>query len=280
MGNYSWTSYVNNCLPSMARQSPLPYSVYATLQHTQNAAEFVLFQRKQRAGNHTEVASVRWCSFNGYLILAWGSSPFYITVFSHHVCGISTSFPSANSLNLHKIPSTEVRRRGAVIFFLVLAHRYAMVFRILLNSFMRSRAAGWVHPILMFLIVPGWFFTFLLGWQARRRRLNFSPEREALITAPVSNKRHHKLSAALAFLTAFAMFFALLVNYIQNGVLYPGTHLYGGFVFLLLMSANIALVPWFKDTHKLRILHITIGLALLVTAVSQVISGIPILQYL
>lgn len=135
------------------------------------------------------------------------------------------------------------------------------------------------HPLVMSILIMLWVVTWLLGIQARQRRLNprATSETGLLSGIPSADRRHHKLSASLVFLTTAGCFSGMGNTYARTGRLFPGPHLWGGLAVLLAASANVSLVPWFKDIPRIRLLHATNGLLIILLLANQIMSGIPIL---
>lgn len=137
-----------------------------------------------------------------------------------------------------------------------------------------------VHPILMLTLMPCWLATFILGIQARRRRLDppSTSELTGLLSNVISdNKAHHKLAAATYFCTVLVCFLGMANTYSRSGRLFPGPHLYGGLAVILAGSFNVALVPWFKDFPGARFPHVIMGLVIMVLLTIQIKTGLKIL---
>lgn len=141
-----------------------------------------------------------------------------------------------------------------------------------------SRAGSLVHPFSMAVLVVLYVWTFFLGYQARQKRLYPRAEESGLLTGMVTDHRHHhKLSAALVFLTTAMCFFGMGNTFARSARLFPGPHLWGGLAVLFALSFNVMLVPWFKGDHRFRIVHAVVGASIMVLLANQVKSGIPIL---
>lgn len=143
------------------------------------------------------------------------------------------------------------------------------------------KAGSLIHPVLMLALATLWVITWLLGLQVKNTRSVERTEATPLVSSvprPVLQRYHHKLSASLFFLTAFTMFLGMFNTYSRAGRLFPGPHLYGGFFFLLAVSLNVALVPWFKDAPVVRGFHSVVGFVVILTIAWQIWSGLPILK--
>lgn len=143
-----------------------------------------------------------------------------------------------------------------------------------------GKAGSLIHPLAMAALTCLWGRTALLGLQARNARLEGSSEHTSLLQPPqsVRNRYHHKLSASLLFLTAFFMFLGMLNTFQRANRLFPGPHLYGGFLFLLAVTLNVAMVPWFKDMKVIRNFHAAVGFLVFLLLLNQIWSGWPILK--
>lgn len=145
-------------------------------------------------------------------------------------------------------------------------------------AFFTSLPGSLIHPLAMSIIVLLWILAAFLGLQVRNQRLSSTAEALGLVSRVRSDKkRHHKLAAGLLFLTTFFCFLGMYNTYSRAGRLFPGPHLYGGLGLILALSANAALVPWFKDITKIRLLHAANGCIVLLLVANQVKSGRPIL---
>lgn len=147
------------------------------------------------------------------------------------------------------------------------------------------KAGSLVHPCAMIMLCLLWVAAMVLGLQARNHRLHASrglrgESRGLLNPIPkaIDSKYHHKLAAALTFLTTLSMFTGMYNTYLRSGRLYPGPHMYGGFVFLLLITANASLVPWFKDFVRIRVVHRSIGFCVIGMAIWQAWTGLPVMK--
>lgn len=87
---------------------------------------------------------------------------------------------------------------------------------------------------------------------------------------------HHKLSAALVAFTIWIMLLGMFNTFLRSGRLFPGPHLYGGFLFVGIVSISVATVPWLGTT-SVRNIHAMVGLLAVFVLASQLRSGIPIL---
>lgn len=120
--------------------------------------------------------------------------------------------------------------------------------------------------------------TAILGIRVRRSRLYPSAEITPLLHRAARKGYHHKLSAFLLFATVFFMTLGMANTFLRSGRLFPGPHLYGGFLVIILLALNAAMVPWFKDIGTIRSFHAVVGGAILISVLSQVWSGLPILS--
>lgn len=143
---------------------------------------------------------------------------------------------------------------------------------------------GFLHPVLMAFIIAGWGYALFLGLRVRSERLpTSSPSATPLLSNELESKRtksHHRLSASLFFLTLSGTLIGMGYNYFTEGQLYPGPHLYCGMTINLVLSFNVALVPWLQAEPKLRFFHLMLGFVVLVLCVWQVRTGVPIMQYI
>lgn len=145
-------------------------------------------------------------------------------------------------------------------------------------------AGSFIHPIAMLTIVPIWIGAGVLGLMARQDRVN-PPQGEATPilendVRSVSRKKrwHYKLAGLLLSLTVLFTMVGMYNTYKRSGRLFPGPHLYGAFWFFFIVSTNVALVPWFKQTNVVRNIHALLGLSAMALLVNQFWSGIPILK--
>lgn len=141
-----------------------------------------------------------------------------------------------------------------------------------------------IHPLAMFIILAGWLTTFVFGLSIRRARLSPAHGEQTPIlernlqVSSLAKKSHHKLSSALLVLTVLFTMVGMYNTYCRKAKLFPGPHLYGAFWFILAVSVNVALVPWFASLRLSRPVHAAVGIIILLLLVNQIWSGIPILQ--
>ncbi len=131
----------------------------------------------------------------------------------------------------------------------------------------------------MLVICVGWVYTWTLGLNVRRLR-RASGERDALLDSggfsrgmSAKSRRHQKLSSALLFLTVLIMFVGMANTFARTGRLFPGPHLYGAFVMVLAICANVALAPWLREKTELRLFHTAIGGMVILLVFEQLYSG-------
>lgn len=130
----------------------------------------------------------------------------------------------------------------------------------------------------MSILITLWVIAWILGLQARNARLSPTAETVGLLSGTATGtKTHHKLAAGLFFLTTLFCFVGMGNTFLRSGRLFPGPHLYGGLAVLLALSLNVSFVPWFKDVPRIRLIHATNGIIVLLLLASQVKSGWPIL---
>lgn len=148
----------------------------------------------------------------------------------------------------------------------------------LLSAF-TSLPGSLIHPLLMSTLIALWLCTWWFGFQARQKRLSpHVTEETGLLSGVIfDDRRHHKLSAALVFLTTLGCFIGMGNTYARSARLFPGPHLWGGLAVLLAASANVSLVPWFQDAPRVRLIHASVGLVIIILLANQIKSGIPIL---
>lgn len=145
-------------------------------------------------------------------------------------------------------------------------------------------AISLIHPIAMIVLAYMWSYTALLGLRSWKTRVESPPHGESLPLLPDRLPRllfphhHHRLSASLVFLTTTAMFFGMLNTYLRAGRLFPSRHMYGGFIFLTLISLNVSLVPWLSSRTSARYMHKIVGVCIFCCLVNQILSGYPILS--
>lgn len=140
-----------------------------------------------------------------------------------------------------------------------------------------------IHPILMACIITGWAYALVLGLSAnvwRRERIGAqllgsgSGGGGGGGDRSPTGKRHHKVAAGLLLATLGVMVAGMLNTYLRAGRLFPGPHLYGGFLVLLALCAQAALVPWFADAKATRSVHLLGGLVASVLLLSQLWTGV------
>lgn len=151
------------------------------------------------------------------------------------------------------------------------------------RSILLSRVGKYIHPFFMTLISIGWFSTWMLGILARKARVAPAmKESDPLLRSGLHGLReakyHHKLSALLFFLTVFFSMLAMLYNYLAAGKLYPGRHLFGGLSFILIVSFNVAAVPFLGMNDAVRAVHATVGLLAIGFLLNQIISGMGMVR--
>lgn len=132
-----------------------------------------------------------------------------------------------------------------------------------------------------------WILAWYLGWKARHtRKISLQePDEESHETdSPFSEwearlvswrkiKLHHKLSSALLTLTVIFTIVGILNSYYREGHLRPNKHMLGGLGFILAVSTNASLVPWFSENELVRLLHVAVGLAALAFLALQQYTG-------
>lgn len=146
------------------------------------------------------------------------------------------------------------------------------------KAILTSPIGKYIHPFFMTFIAVGWISTAILGFLARKARLQPSTgTSQPLIRNRTQRLRearlHQKLSSTLFFLTVFFAMLAMLYNYLTAGVLFPGQHLFGAFGFILIASLNVWIAPFMGMIEPLRILHAIVGVVALGFLFNQVISG-------
>lgn len=137
-----------------------------------------------------------------------------------------------------------------------------------------------IHPILMALIITGWAYALTLGlranfWRRERRGAQLlAPSSSVGADRSPTGKRHHKTAAGLLLATLAVMVAGMLNTFLRAGRLFPGPHLYGGFLVLLALCAQAALVPWFAEVKTTRSVHLLGGLVSFALLLSQLWTGV------
>lgn len=140
-----------------------------------------------------------------------------------------------------------------------------------------SLPASLIHPVAMSVLLVLWFWAAYLGLQIfLYRRQNLTP-----IPAHSSDAASHKEVASLLLTcTYLGMVFGMANTYTRTARLFPGPHLYGGILLVMLLSVQVSLSAFFNKYTLLRIPHLITGVAVLAMFLAQLWSGIGLTQSL
>lgn len=136
---------------------------------------------------------------------------------------------------------------------------------------------GFVHPILMLILLVVSLYVLYLGIYVRRTRLAQGELKKELVKGRLGI-RHHQLGSILLSLVVIGAIGGMIVTYINNGKILIGPHLFAGLGVVGLIATSAALVPFMQKHLWTRNVHITLNLILLGLFGWQAITGIQILQ--
>lgn len=147
-----------------------------------------------------------------------------------------------------------------------------------------SLPASLIHPIAMSLLIVLWFWGAYLGLRIflyRRQNIISIPATTTDTAAPPGGSFSHKEATSLLLsATVLGMLFGMANTFTRTSRLFPGPHLYGGLVLILLLSVQVSLSVLFNKYQFLRIPHLISGIAVLILLLNQLWSGIGLTQSL
>jgi hypothetical protein len=136
---------------------------------------------------------------------------------------------------------------------------------------------GFVHPVMMWVVLLLALYTMYLGIQTRRTRTAGGEQKSILIKErfPI---RHHQMGAILLVLLVLGMIGGLTVTYLTRGEIVVGPHLFVGLVMVGVAAITAALVPFMQKQDGLRNIHVALNLGLMGLFGWQALSGVQIVQ--
>jgi hypothetical protein len=136
---------------------------------------------------------------------------------------------------------------------------------------------GFVHPIMMWMVLLIALYAMYLGIQTRRTRTAGSEQKSTLIKKrfPI---RHHQMGAILLVLLVLGMIGGLTVTYLTRGEIVVGPHLFVGLAMVGVAATATGLVPFMQKQDGLRNVHVALNLVLMGLFGWQALTGVQIVQ--
>jgi len=136
---------------------------------------------------------------------------------------------------------------------------------------------GFVHPVMMWVVLVLALYTMYLGIQTRRTRTASSELKSVLIKQRFP-LRHHQMGAILLALLVLGMIGGITVTYLTRGEIVINPHLFVGLAMVGVAATATALVPFMQKQDGLRNVHVALNLVLLGLFGWQALTGVQIVQ--
>lgn len=136
---------------------------------------------------------------------------------------------------------------------------------------------GFVHPMLMWVLLVVALYALYLGVQVRKTRLAEGDRKRELVKGRFAI-RHHQIGSVLLGLMVIGAIGGIVVTYINNGKIMIGPHLFAGLGMVGLIAASAALVPFMQKHDWVRSVHVSLNVVLMGLFGWQALTGVQMVQ--